>query len=837
MKGIIVVFFRNGQDLIRNHLTWLFILLPTLILAQSPFSGSVVDESGEPLPWTTISVDNGKYGTISEADGSFLIVLQEGNHSIKASRVGYATQEINISVPATSVQIVLKEAALTLDEILIMPGEDDPAIAIMREAIKRKKANRRIAEQYAYQAYTKSVFKFADGFSLDSLISSVPGSEAMDQTQLEEIPFYKTNILYLSETLSKVWKGKGNKEREAILSSNTSGTDSDLSIFGQLFNQFDPYVNRAFTGEMAERGIVSPLADQALLIYDVKLLGLLVEGEQTIYKIAVSPKRKSDAAFYGVVQIADESFAVQSLDLWCTNAQAVQVVDSIHVTQGYLFTNGKWAPLTTKVHLGISFDVLLFKLPIWGTLTSVMSDYEIDPILDKNFFNNEVIAISDTALIQSDSWWEIQRPVPLTALEELDYSIKDSLAEIQNSPEFLDSLTKEQPGPRIGSLYFGYTWTNFRNGSEFRWGGLWSSGFNAIEGWFIDTDFGYTNQLTDRISLGGTITGRGSFSAKRLHYIGEIFLKTGGEMPGGLSVSAGDYPRQFSGFSQITPFANTYASLIHHRSHIRLYRQKFLQTKANWNPHPGLTITGSALVERRSSLENTSEYSIRFQERQYEENFSIDDQEAVITGLSITYQPGVRYISLPDRKIAMGSNWPEFGASIAHAIPTSALSPDYTKLSLSISHTQSLGAIGTFSYTLRAGRFLRQNTADFPDLFHFAGGETFFRKNDDYNVFFLMPYYSYSSDQPYLELHAEQAFGMLGIAKIPGIRKLKISEFAGIHGLVMENRSPYLEISYGIEARIFKVFKLRMDMHVFLLGEERWLPYAFTYRPQSLVGL
>lgn len=837
MKGIIIVFFRKGQDSIRKYLMWLLFLFPILLMAQAPFAGSVVDASGEPLPWTTISVDGGKYGTISEANGSFSIVLREGNHSIKASRVGYATQELTISIPAAPVQIVLAEAALTLDEILIIPGEDDPAIAIMREAISRKKANRRIADQYAYQAYTKSVFKFADGFSLDSLISSVPGSETMDQTQLEAIPFYKTNILYLSETLSKVWKGKGNKERETILSSNTSGADSDLSIFGQLFNQFDPYVNRAFTGEMAERGIVSPLADQALFVYDFKLLGLLNEGDQTIYKIALSPKRKSDAAFYGVIQIADESFAVQSLDLWCTNSQAVQVVDSIHVTQGYLFTNGKWAPQTTKVHLGITLDVFLFNLPIWGTLTSVMSDYEIDPDLPKNFFNNEVIAISDTALMQSNSWWEIQRPVPLSALEELDYTIKDSLAEIQRSPEFLDSLTKEQPGPGIGSLYFGYTWTNYRNGSEVRWGGLWSSGFNAIEGWFLDTDIGYTHKLNDRISAGGNMTGRGAFSAKRIHYIGEIFLTKGGKMPGRLTISAGDYPRQFSGFSQITPFANTYASLIHHRSHIRLYRQKFLQAKVNWNPYPGLTIAGSALMERRSSLENTSEYSIRFKERLYEENFGIDNQEAVIASVNIRYQPGVKYISLPDRRIEMGSKWPEFGASITHAIPTTGISPDYTKLSLSISDTRSLGAIGTLSYTLRGGRFLRQNLTGFPDLFHFAGGETFFRKNDDYNVFFLMPYYSYSSDQPYLELHAEQAFGMLGIAKIPGIRKLKISEFAGVHGLAMENRSPYLEISYGLEARIFKVFKLRMDMHVFLLGEERWLPYAFTYRPQNLVGL
>jgi len=445
--------------------------------------------------------------------------------------------------------------------------------------------------------------------------------------------------------------------------------------------------------------------------------------------------------------------------------------------------------------------------------------------------------MSACALIQSDSWWEIQRPVTLTALEVLDYTLKDSLAEVQNSPEFLDSLTKEQPGPGLESLYFGYTWKNYRNGSEWRWGGLWSSGFNAIEGWFLDTDIGYSRKFGEQLTAGGTLTGRGAFSAQRLHYTGEIFLHKGGKQPGDLSISTGDYPRQYAGFSQITPFANTYASLIHHRSHIRLYRQKFLRADMGWRPYPGLSVSASILAERRSPLENTSDYSIRFPERSYEKNFEIEDQEAVITELKINYRPGVKFISLPDRKIEMGSKWPEFGISVSHAIPTTALSPDFTRLSLSISDNVSLGAIGTLSYTVRGGEFLRQNLTDFPDLFHFAGGETFFRKNNDFNVFFLMPYYSYSSDQPYLELHAEQAFGMLGIAKIPGIRKLKISEFAGVHGLVMENRSPYLELSYGIEARIFKVFKLRMDIHVFLLGEERWLPYAFTYRPQNLVGL
>lgn len=836
MKGIMRVFFRTRALFLRRILIWLLLAFPAVLFSQVAFSGEISQEEGGGLAWTTISIDQGKYGTISDKDGRFTIDIPPGQHVAVFSRLGYRSQEFSFSIPCAAVTIVMKEAALTLDEVMIMPGDEDPAMAIMREAINRKKHNRRIADGYTYEAYTKSVFQFEENFSIDSLMESWPRTSQVDYDQLRSYPIFQTNILLLSETLSTVWKGKGNQEKELILSSNSAGGESEFSILGQLFNQFDPYENRVFSGEMAERGIVSPVADQALLVYDFQLLGRMLDNGQTIYKIAVRPRRKSDAAFRGMIQIADGSFAIQSLDLWCTKEQAIQIADSIHVTQAYQQVNDKWAPLTTTVHVGISFDMVIAQLPVSGTVTSIMSGYELEKAIDPNFFTNEVIAIADTSAKQSDLWWQTHRALPLSKREARTYDLNDSLRKVKSHPEYLDSLTRNQPGPNLLSCYTGYRWVNHRENSVWHWGGIWSSGFNAIEGWFLDTDLAYRRSFKDDWTIGTKGTVRGAAKARRLHLVGEVFGEWSGRQPGRIFVMSGDYPRQFSSFSQISPFANTYASLSHHRSHVRLYRQRFVSAGAEWSPSPGLEISLNGLAERRTALSNTSEFSIRFQDRVYEPNFSIPAHDAALVEIDLSFTPGMKFISLPDQRIALGSAWPELGIRITQAIPVSVSSPNYTKLILSLSDKVSLGALGRLSYTVSGGRFLRQEQHYFPDVFHFLGGETFFRKNDDYRVFALMPYYAYSSDAPYIEVHAEQAFGMVGIAKVPGLRNLKLSEYGGIHGLLMQGRSPYLELNYGLEARIFKVLKLRLDVHVFLLGEERWLPYAFTYQPQSLIG-
>lgn len=807
--------------------------LPYNVTAQSNFSGMVLDSTGAPLSWASISIDGGKYGTLSNEEGSFTLEIPNGEHSIFVSRLGYIPVEDRITVPAI-LTIRLTEETYQVPDVLIF-GEENPAIAIMREVIRRKKANRIIADAYSFEVYTKSALKFGNDFSLDSLAKHLIGEENQVPTEYLDIPIFRTGMLYLSETNSIVRK-RGNNTHEEVLMSRVSGSEEDINLLGSLLNQFDPYENRSFKGETAERGIVSPVADQALLVYEYELLGLVEHQGRNAYRIHLEPKRTYDAAFYGELLIDEETYAIVGLDWKISKEQAIQVVDSIRVRQTYLRAEKAWVPATTRTDFRFSFEFVVLSLPINGSFTSIMTEYELNPENLASIRSGEIISFSSESTSHDSATWESHRPLPLTDIEILDYRLKDSVAALRHTPEYLDSLTKNQPFPGPLSLFLGYTWENYRKDSRWKLNGLESSGFNAIEGWYLDTGVGYEKSWK-HVSVGGNLTGRGAFAARRLHGIGELYADWKGHYPAHISISVGDYPYQISSFEQIQAFANMFGSLWYKRSHVRLYRSRFGEVESRISLFPGLEVEVGSSFEDRIPLSNTSDYSIRFKEGSYEENISFNPHQALISGIRIAYRPGTKYLRLPDRKIVLSSSWPTFSATLTTGTSINQTSSSFTKLMLSIDGTAFTGPFGSLRYQISGGQFLSSDNPYIQDVFHFRGGETFFRMRDDFNTFFLMPYYSYFGTERYVEVHLEQSFGMFGISKIPGLRKLKLSEYAGAHFLAMETRSPYLEIGYGIEARIFKVLKIRLDMNIFILGEERWLPYAFTYHPQNLVVL
>lgn len=80
-------------------------------------SGTVVDESGEPVIGAAIMVDGTSSGTITDVNGKFSIKLPE-NGKLKVSFIGYVAQ--TISSTAKMNRIVLREDQMKLDEVVVV---------------------------------------------------------------------------------------------------------------------------------------------------------------------------------------------------------------------------------------------------------------------------------------------------------------------------------------------------------------------------------------------------------------------------------------------------------------------------------------------------------------------------------------------------------------------------------------------------------------------------------------------------------------------------------------------------------------------------------------------
>ena len=93
---------------------YLFLILFSLsFFAQT--KGVVVDESGKPIPYVNIWVENENIGTTSEENGEFSIADTE-NKILVFSAIGFETLKAKLN---ESGKVVLKSIAYQLDEVLI----------------------------------------------------------------------------------------------------------------------------------------------------------------------------------------------------------------------------------------------------------------------------------------------------------------------------------------------------------------------------------------------------------------------------------------------------------------------------------------------------------------------------------------------------------------------------------------------------------------------------------------------------------------------------------------------------------------------------------------------
>ena len=86
--------------------------------AKQPVSGTVTDESGEPLVGVTVMVKNTTTGTTTDAQGHFQLSVEPGA-TLVFSYLGYNTQEIAVG-NKTSLKVALQDNSQNIDEVVVV---------------------------------------------------------------------------------------------------------------------------------------------------------------------------------------------------------------------------------------------------------------------------------------------------------------------------------------------------------------------------------------------------------------------------------------------------------------------------------------------------------------------------------------------------------------------------------------------------------------------------------------------------------------------------------------------------------------------------------------------
>lgn len=141
----------------------IFLLISTTLLQSqsSKFQGYIYDNiTNKPLSFANIRIAGTTSGTSTNLEGYFSLHLKPSTYKLIFSYIGYKSDSLTVAIPANNfVEIGLIPQAVILPEVVV--NAEDPAYRIIREAIKRKKENRKGLTNFDYNCYSKRIITSA----------------------------------------------------------------------------------------------------------------------------------------------------------------------------------------------------------------------------------------------------------------------------------------------------------------------------------------------------------------------------------------------------------------------------------------------------------------------------------------------------------------------------------------------------------------------------------------------------------------------------------------------------------------------------------------------------
>jgi len=849
-------------------LTYLiFISLATVSLGQG-IKGTVKTTAGEPLPFASVYIRNLQDGVPTNENGSYEFKLGPGLYDVVVQFLGYATQIQTVEVGSNWVELhfSLEPQAITLSQVEVQAGAEDPALTIIRKAIAKSTYHRLQLQRYSMTVYLKGTGQLTDApFFLRKKLAE----EGL-----------KLNEAYTSESVSRITFSLPNKVEEKVISIRTNGDNQGTSPA--------PYIQSSFYQDKINE-VVSPLSKSAFIYYQFTFQGSFFDQNLLINKIKVTPRSRGEKVFEGYIYIIDDLWAIHSLDLK-TSVLGFQV----HVRQNYSpIAPNVWMPLTQQYTFGgkvfgfagqfnylvstrdydIKLNPDLAHKPelvdekiqeapsnlqrISKTKSSLEQLASEQPKTQKEYrkllnqYEKEVFkerqeeekkgvvaernySVDSLARKRDLAYWDSIRPVPLSLKEIEGYKRDDSLAVIEAAKKSeVDSIakkarTKFSPEDLVmgGSYSFG-------KGISIGFpANLTKFSFNTVEGWKLGIGFFY--RKVEEIKLPDSVNRirkvfriepelRYGFSSQRfygkLNFRRSIVKPTSGS---NWSLEGGRFAYQFNGENPIQEQVNASYSLYARKNYLKLYEQSFLQGTWGVRVYPGLSYRFSFLWAQRNQLSNTSDFSFtKSAELQYSSNrpFSVEAEDGAFTNHHISrisaileWRPGLTYTIRNGRKIANFDRAPLITLTYQKAIPqltTSARAANFDHVEASLQHEVDFGVSGTFAFNFSGGSFLNSKQVFFQDYKHFGGNRTLFSSMGAASNYRVMDYYRYSTSGSYVSSIAHYQFRKFIFTQLPMLRFSGVRENIFVNYLKTQHSPHYLEIGYSLD-NLFRIFRVEL---------------------------
>ena len=313
------------------------------------FTGIVMDENKEPLPFVNIYFKPEKKGTTTDFNGEFILNVHRKRGKLIFSLTGYETKIIKINPKKTFLKVILKKQKNVLDEVVIvkrpkkrLKKKENPAYRILKEIWKRRKTNGlKKVDRYQYKKYetTEIGLNRIDSTFLKKIFKKDY------QKILKELPFDSEGFnyyipIYIKEIVYQIYgDNRRKKYLEKIEAENTKGFYQQGFVFDRMSNKFDEVDIYKNTFNLFNKPFVSPISSTGFDTYDYVLYDSIQKNNKKFYNIYFFPRRKEDLAFEGNFLVSDKNFAVTKINMELKKDANVNFVRGVSISKEYTIVN------------------------------------------------------------------------------------------------------------------------------------------------------------------------------------------------------------------------------------------------------------------------------------------------------------------------------------------------------------------------------------------------------------------------------------------------------------------------------------------------------------------
>jgi ribosomal protein S9 len=199
------------------------VLLVNSPIYASLISGTIRQKNGQPLAFASVLIKGNSKGTTANSKGFYSLNLESGTYVLVVKHIGY--QSIEKSIKVISVDQVLdfemQEQHYDLKEVIVTSGGEDPAYAIIRNAIAKRLVHLNEIKRFECDVYLKGQLQLRD----------FPKKFMGKSVDFEDGDTSKRKMIFLSESVAKYSFEEPNKKKIDVISTKLSGK-SDGFGFG-----------------------------------------------------------------------------------------------------------------------------------------------------------------------------------------------------------------------------------------------------------------------------------------------------------------------------------------------------------------------------------------------------------------------------------------------------------------------------------------------------------------------------------------------------------------------------------------------------------------------------